>query len=325
MGPIHLFAPVVASGMLALAYTNGTHAAPVCHERYIRMVIPQPAGGVGDMLGRLLGDKASSVLGQQMVIENIPGATTTIGTAAVAKAKPDGCTILHLATSGLVASVMRNDLPYNLDRDFIVVIGVGSFPLALSVRENSKIKTFSDLVAATKSPDGVNYSTGGPGTMAHLAALQLLKAVGGKGTHIPFKVNAPALQSLMAGDVDFMFPATSEALPLMGSKLRVLALTSEKPLPIFPNVPTMKDLGFADFAPRLWYAFLVPKGTPAETVARIQDAFAKAISDPSVQEQLRAQGYTTDVKSSAEMSAFIKGEAARWKKVIQENNITSSD
>ncbi|MBK9607851.1 MAG: tripartite tricarboxylate transporter substrate binding protein [Betaproteobacteria bacterium] len=312
---------------VALCCTGSAFSAtPVCPDRYIRMVIPQPAGGVGDMIGRLLGDKASAILGQTMVFENIPGATTMIGTAAAARAKPDGCTILHLTTSGVVASVMRDNLPFSLERDFTAVVGVGSFPLALSVNAKSKIKTFGDLVAATKAGDGLNYSTGGSGTMAHLAALRMLKEIGGKGTHVPYKGNAPAIQGLLAGDVDFMFPSSSEALALMqGDKLRVLALTSEKPLATFPNVPTMKDLGFADFAPRIWYAFLVPAGTPADAVARMQDAFAKALADPTVQERLSARGYISEVRGSADVSAFIKAEAARWKMVVKENNITSED
>ncbi|MBK8739877.1 MAG: tripartite tricarboxylate transporter substrate binding protein [Betaproteobacteria bacterium] len=261
-----------------------------------------------------------------MVFENIPGATTMIGTAAAARAKPDGCTILHLTTSGVVASVMRDNLPFSLERDFTAVVGVGSFPLALSVNAKSRIKTFGDLVAATKAGGGLNYSTGGSGTMAHLAALRMLKEIGGKGTHVPYKGNAPAIQGLLAGDVDFMFPSSSEALALMqGDKLRVLALTSEKPLATFPNVPTMKDLGFADFAPRIWYAFLVPAGTPADAVARMQDAFAKALADPTVQERLSARGYISEVRGSADVSAFIKAEAARWKMVVKENNITSED
>lgn len=317
----------VAMTAVALCCTGSAFSAtPVCPDRYIRMVIPQPAGGVGDMIGRLLGDKASAILGQTMVFENIPGATTMIGTAAAARAKPDGCTILHLTTSGVVASVMRDNLPFSLERDFTAVVGVGSFPLALSVNAKSRIKTFGDLVAATKAGGGLNYSTGGSGTMAHLAALRMLKEIGGKGTHVPYKGNAPAIQGLLAGDVDFMFPSSSEALALMqGDKLRVLALTSEKPLATFPNVPTMKDLGFADFAPRIWYAFLVPAGTPADAVARMQDAFAKALADPTVQERLSARGYISEVRGSADVSAFIKAEAARWKMVVKENNITSED
>jgi tripartite-type tricarboxylate transporter receptor subunit TctC len=309
-----------------LCLATAASAAPICADKVIRMVIPQPAGGVGDMIGRLLGEKVATILEQQVIYDNKPGASTTIGTAAAAAAKPDGCTILHMTTTAVVASAIRDNLPYNLEKDLIPVVGVGSFPMALSVVETSKIKTFADLVAATKSGEGLNYSTGGAGTMAHLTSLRLLKEINGKGTHIPYKGNAPALQGLLGGDVHFMFPSTSEALPLMqGGKLRVLGVTADNRLPAFPNTPTMKELGFGDFAPRIWYAFLVPAGTRPEVAERFNDAFSKAVTDPGVLAQLNARGYMPEVKSAAETAAFIKAEGARWKKVTQDNNITSLD
>ena len=310
----------------AAAFAGGSaHAAPICADRAIKLVIPQPAGGVGDVVGRMLADKASTFLEQQIVVENKGGASTTIGTAAVAAAKPDGCTILHMTTTAVVASAINDKLPYNLERDLIPVVGVGSFPMALTVLENSRYKTYPEFVAALKA-EGLPYSTGGPGTMAHLASLRLLREVGGKGTHVPYRGNAPALQGLLAGDVSFMFPTTFEAMPLLqGNKVRVLALTSETRLPSFPNVPTMKEIGLGDFTPRIWYAFLLPAGAKPDVVARVQDAFAKAVMDPAIQTQLRNRGYIPEVKSTAETTAFIRAESARWKKVAQDNNITSLD
>jgi tripartite-type tricarboxylate transporter receptor subunit TctC len=162
--------------------------------------------------------------------------------------------------------------------------------------------------------------------MAHLSSLQLLKEINGKGTHVPYKGNAPAIQGLLAGDIQFMFPSPAETIPLVqGGKLRVLGVTSDNRLPAFPNVPTMKELGLSEFAPKIWYAFLVPSGTPPDAVSRLHDAFAKAVADPSVQERLIALGFSPEVKGSAETAAFIKAEAARWKKVVQENSITSQD
>lgn len=324
---ISMFTRVIAVTVAVFGFVGSALAAPaVCPDRYTKMVIPQPAGGVGDIIGRMLAEKVGQILEQPMVVENRPGASTTIGIAIVAKAKPDGCTNLQLTATGVVASVMRKDLPYDLERDLTPVIEIGSLPMVLAVPATSKIQSFSDFKAAAKTADGLNYSTGGSGTMAHLASLQILKAVGGKGTHVPYKGNAPALQGLLAGDVQFMFPSTAEALPLMqGGKLRVLGVTSDKRLPTFPNVPTMKELGLSDFTPRLWYVFLVPTDTPPEAVSRLYDAFAKALTDPSIQQRLTAAGFATEVKRSPEAAAFIKAEAARWKKVVQENNIKSED
>jgi tripartite-type tricarboxylate transporter receptor subunit TctC len=327
--PLMSFASKFARAVLtaaALACTTIATGAPICPDRYIRMVIPQPAGGVGDVVARMLGERAAGILEQPIVFENRPGASTTIGTAAVAAAKPDGCFILHMTTTAVVASAIRDNLPYSLERDLIPVVGVGSFPMALAVVESSPIKSFSDFIAATKAVDGLNYATGGAGTMAHLTSLRLLKEISGKGTHVPYKGNAPALQGLLGGDVHFMFPSTFEALPLMqGGRLRVLGVTSDSRLPAFANVPTMKELGFGDFSPRIWYAFLVPAGTKPEVVSRIQDAFAKAVTDATVLANLNARGYIAEVRGSAEAAAFLKAESARWKKVIQENNITSLD
>jgi tripartite-type tricarboxylate transporter receptor subunit TctC len=311
----------------AFGCVGTAHSAPAaCPASYMRMVIPQPAGGVGDLVGRVLGDKVASILGQPMVIENRPGATTAIGTAVVAASKPDGCTLLNLTTSGVVASVMGGKLPYDLERDFKPVVSVGSFPMALSVPMNSNIHSFSDLVAAAKAPAGLNYSSGGPGTVAHLSSLRLLKEIAGKGIHVPYKGNAYALQGLLGGDVQFMFPTTAEALPLaQGGKLRVLALASEKRMTAFPNVPTLAELGFVDFAPKIWYAFLVPSATPDEIVLRLYGAFAAALTDPAVQGRLTQLGFTTQLRGAAETGAFIKAEAARWRQVVQENNVTNQD
>ena len=321
--------PHLARTMLAaaaIAFTGGALAAPICADRTIKLVIPQPAGGVGDVVGRMLADKAATFLEQPIIVENKAGASTTIGTAAVAMAKPDGCTILHMTNTAVVASAINDKLSYNLERDLIPVVGVGSFPMALTVLENSRFKTFVDLVAAAKSPEGLNYSTGGPGTMAHLASLRLLKDIGGKGTHVPYRGNAPALQGLLGGDVNFMFPTTFEAMPLVqANKVRVLGVTSDARLPTFSSVPTMKELGFADLTPRIWYAFLLPAGSKPEVVARVHDAFAKAVMDPGIQTQLRARGYIPEARSTADTTAFIKSEYVRWKKVAQENNISTLD
>src|SRR5207249_8919788 len=136
-------------------------AMEACPSKVIKMIVPNPAGGVGDLVGRLLGEKVGAELGQTVVVENKAGATTTIGTEAVAKAKPDGCTILSLTASGVVVSVLQEKLPYNLERDFRPIISVGSFPMVLAVPAASKLNSFADLIAAAGSADGITYASGG--------------------------------------------------------------------------------------------------------------------------------------------------------------------
>jgi len=313
-----------AISIAALKAADIAAAAEKCPGKFVRMIIPNPAGGVGDLIGRALGEKVGAELGQTVVVENKAGATTTIGTDAVAKAKPDGCTILSLTASGVVVSMLRSNLPYNLERDFTPIAGVGSFPMVMAVSAGSKLNTIADVVAAARSQDGITYATGGTGTLAHLSTVRLLREVHGTGNHIPYKGNADASQALQGSQVQLFFPSTAEALSLAKSgTVRLLAVTSEKRVPAMPQIPTMKELGYADFNPRLWYAFLAPAGTPAPVVRTLYNAFAKAVADPAVTERLTALGFAPELQDPAAVTAFMKSEAARWRKVIQDNNITA--
>ena len=301
-------------------------AAEACPARFIKMIVPNPAGGVGDLVARALGEKVGAELGKPVVVENRSGATTVIGTEAVARAKPDGCTILSLTASGVVVSVLQEKLPYNLERDFAPIISVGSFPMVLAVPVASKLNSFTDLVAAARSKDGITYASGGAGTLAHLSSVRLIKELNGTGTHVPYRGNPDAIQGLLGDQVQLFFPSTAEALPLAKSgKIRLLGVTSEERLPTLPDVPTMKELGFAQFNPRLWFAFLAPASTPPNIVSGLHDAFAKAAMDPSIRERLTALGFAMEVKDPAAVSAFMKSEAGRWGKVVKDNNIQSAN
>jgi len=294
--------------------------------RPIKMIVPNPAGGVGDLIARVLAEEMNAELGQPVIIENKSGATTMIGTDAVARSKPDGYTILSLTASGVVVSVLREKLPYSLERDFTPIISVGSFPMALTVSAASNIKSFADLVAAAKSTKDITYASGGVGTLAHLSSVRLLKELNGTGNHVPSRGNNDAIQPLLGNHVQMFFPSTAEALPLAtAGQIRVLGVTSEERLPALPDVPTMRELGFAQFNPRLWYAFLGPANTPANIVSRLHDALAKATMDSSVQARLKAVGFTMEIKDPAAVSAFMKEEAVHWGKVIKDNAIKIAD
>jgi tripartite-type tricarboxylate transporter receptor subunit TctC len=308
---------------LAAAHAVGLGSA-AAQERcpVVKMVIPNPPGGGGDVVTRIVGERASALLGQTIVIENKAGASTTIGSDFVAKSKPDGCTLLSLTASGVVISVLRDKMPYDLQRDFIPIVGVGSFPMAMIVPASSNLKTMADVTKAAKTADGIAYSSGGAGTLAHLSAVRYLNEVGGTGVHVPFRGSPDAIQALAGGQVQVFFSSTAEAATLVkGGKARAVAVTSDTPHPALPDVPTMKTAGFADFSPRLWYAFLAPAGTPAATVAQLSDAFTKALKDPGVQERLAASGFNVEIRDQAATAAHMKSEAARWGKVIKDNGI----
>ncbi|MFZ4288142.1 Bug family tripartite tricarboxylate transporter substrate binding protein [Variovorax sp. HJSM1_2] len=292
----------------------------------IKMIVPNPPGGGGDVVSRIVGNKAATLLGQSFVVENKAGASTTIGTDFVAKAKPDGCTLLSLTASGVVITVLREKLPYNLQRDFVPIVGVGSYPMALIVPASSNLKTIVDVTKAAKGANGITYASGGYGTLAHLSAVRFLNEIGGTGTHIPFRGSPDAVQALLGGQVQAFFSSATEAATLVkGGRVRAVAVTSSAPQPELANVPTMASAGFADFSPRLWYAFLAPAGTPAQTVTQLGEAFTKALKDPGVLEQLASSGFSVEYRDQAAIAAYMKGEAVRWEKVIKDNGITDSN
>lgn len=309
----------------ALAAGPGVAAAQgVCPV--IKMIVPNPPGGGGDVVSRIVGDKAAALLGQAFVIENKAGASTTIGTDFVAKAKPDGCTLLSLTASGVVITKLRPKLPYDLQRDFVPIVGVGSFPMAVIVPAASPMKSLADLVKAAQAPGGITYASGGTGTLAHLSAVRFLNQVGGTGTHVPFRGSPDAAQALLGGQVQLFFSSTSEAASLVkGGRARALAVTSDAPHPALPGVPTLASSASTDFSPRLWYAFLAPANTPRATLVRLGDAFTTALRDPQVRERLAANGFEVELRDPAATAAHMASEAARWGQVIKDNGITDAN
>lgn len=315
--------------LLAVLAITGSSIAPsaqACSARFMKVVVPNPPGGTSDLIARTIGEKAGAVLGQSVVVENRAGASTVIGADYVAKSKPDGCTILSLTTAGIVVSVLRDKMPYDLQRDFVPIVSVGSFPMVLAVSPESKLSSLADLAKAAKSPNGVTYVSGGTGTMAHLASARLLKELGGTGVHVPYRGNGEAIQALLGNHAQMFFPSTADAGALVTSgKIRILGVTSDNRLATLPNVPTMKELGYADFTPRLWYAFVAPAGTPGEAISRLYGAFASALKDPGIEQRLTGLGFAPEIRDSAAVSAYMKAEADRWSRVIKDNNIKSSD
>jgi tripartite-type tricarboxylate transporter receptor subunit TctC len=295
-------------------------------SRPVRIIVPNPAGGSGDVLTRIIADRLGVELGIQVIVENRAGAATTIGTTAVARAEPDGYTLLNLPSSGLVQTVIRRRLPYDLMRDFTPVIGVGSIPLVLVVAASTPIRTMDDLRRAARTRDGVTYGSGGAGTIGHISGARLLSELGGRGTHIPFRGNAEVLQSMAGGHVQMMFASVAEVPPLVAAgHLRALGVTSPAREAALPDTPTMRELGFPDFEPSTWYAFLAPARTPQPIVTRLQGAFTRALSDATVQEKLRELSFTTQLRGPDALVAYLRQEAEVWGKVVRENSLTEAD
>jgi tripartite-type tricarboxylate transporter receptor subunit TctC len=293
-------------------------------SRPIRMIVANPAGGPGDLLSRAFGEKATQTLGQLFIVENRAGGSTVIGTQAAARAEPDGYTLLNLTTSGVVQTVLQERLPYDLNRDFVPVIGVGYFPMVLAVSTSSNIRSIDDLRARARRPAGVNYGSGGTGTLAHLASLSLLAEIQGRGTHVSYRGSAPAIQGLMAGEIDLFFGDALLALALKDS-VRLLAVTSKERVPGLPEVPTTAELGLPALNSKLWFAFLAPANTPDAILRRLHAAFAKAQDDAAFKDRMASYGFELEIMQAAACTAYMRDEASRWGGVIKANGIRTGD
>lgn len=294
-------------------------------NQVVKIIIPNPAGGPGDVIARLFADRAVRTFGKQFIFEYRPGASTMIGVQAVATSAPDGYTILGLPSSGLALTLVRKKLPYNLDTDFQPILGLGNVPLALIVRSSLQFKSMADFEVALKK-GGLMYGSGGVGTIAHLTAALMASKLKASATHIPFKGNPEVVTAIMGDNCDFTFASVADAAAMAGSpRAQVLAVTSEKRFPGMPEVPTMAESGHPDINAKLWYAFMAPAKVPADRIAKLYSSFVEAAKDPSLQQQLSAQGFIIDPQDGKALRAAMSEESARWRQVIEENKIAVAD
>jgi tripartite-type tricarboxylate transporter receptor subunit TctC len=316
-----------ALGPAAVALTPGIQdlqAQERFPSRPIRMIVANPPGGPGDLLSRIFGEKATQSLGQPFVIENRAGGSTVIGTQAAARSEPDGYTLFNLTTSGVVQTVLQEKLPYSLSTDFVPIVGIGFFPMVIAVSATSGIRTLSDLQARASVANGVTYGSGGTGTLAHLASINLLNEIKGRGTHVPYRGSAPAVQGLLGGQVDMFFGDTLLALSMRES-LRLLAITSKTRLPSLPEVPTTAELGLPALDSKLWFAFLAPSGTPDPIVRRLHQAFAAAQDDTAFKEKVAGHGFEMNIMPAQACATYMHDEARRWGNVVKANDIRIGD
>ena len=320
--PMHLArAALVLAGAACIAMS--ATAQSNFPTRPLKLIVPFPAGGSSDILGRIFAEKVQADLGQAVIVDNRAGGKTVIGTQAAASARPDGYTILQVTPNAVIVGSMEPNLPYLLERDFKPLIGVGGVPLLLAVPAKSSIRTLPELVAAAKaSSAGVSYASGGIGSLGHLAGARFSQEAKIAGIHVPYRGVGPAMQDVAAGRVHFMFVSSLEGMQMAGSgMIRVIGVTSEKRLPGLHEAPTMAELGFLDFKPVVWYGFMVPARTPSDIADRLAKTFAKAANDPTVRERLGALGMTVETSDAAEFSKYIHAQTLRWSRVIRDNNI----
>lgn len=312
-----------AAALATLGITGAGAAADAYPQRAIRLIVPYPAGGAGDIVGRLVSAPLGQNLGQQIVIDNRGGGAQLIATEIAAKAPPDGYTLFLASATHSINPGLQKKLPYDTIKDFSSITMIASSPLVFVANPSLGVAGIRELVAAAKSQPGrINYASSGPGTGGHLAVELLSWMAGIKFTHIPYKGAAPALVDVIGGQVQFMCTSPLPAMPHVKSgKLRALAMTGSKRSPSAPDIPTVAEAGYKGYETTLWYALLAPAGTPRAIVSRLHDETVKVIKSPGLTEQLSAQGAEPVGNTPQALDTYIRSEITRWTKVIAEAQI----
>jgi tripartite-type tricarboxylate transporter receptor subunit TctC len=291
-------------------------------SRPVRLIVPYAPGGSGDLIARLLGDKLSTLWGQQVVIENRPGAGAMIGTETAAHSLPDGYT-LYLATDGplTVAATLNGHVPYDWKRDFAPVSMITVGYQVLIVDPNLPVRTLADFIAlATSKPGALNFASIGVGTAPHLAAELFLSVAHLKLTHVPYNgSSAQAIRAMIAGDVAMFMVGTSTAVPFIkNGNVRALAVTSsEARVDGLPDVPTFAEAGLPQVDYSLWFAILVPSGTPPEIVKKLNVDINKIVADPAYQQALKVRGFEAKGSTPGELAAFMEKDYIKNRDLIQ--------
>jgi len=301
----------VSTFVAALALSACAGLAQAAYpERPITIVSPFPAGGATDVLTRILAERLGKALDQSIIVENKAGAGTTIGAAYVARAQPDGYTLLMATNSTLVTNrFLYQSLPY--DPDGYAPIGmVGIGPLILLSNDKHGFKRTADVVAqARQRPGTLTFATFGPGTSSHRAGDLFKKEAGVDLLHVPFKGATQALPALINGDVDIFFDMVATGMPQVeAGKLKVFGITSKTRLPTLPDLPTLAEQGYPSFDLTAWFSFVAPKGTPAEAQAALQQALVATLKDPQVRDKMLAMGIEPRSGTADELMQQIRNE-----------------
>ena len=289
----------------------------------IRIINPLAVGGAVDTMARMLAPTLQEILGQTIVIESKPGAGGTIGANFVAKSAPDGYTILMVYDTFAVNPHVYKNLPFDSFKDLAPVTELVKIPLVVVAGNKLPANNLRELTELSKTrPNGINFSSGGAGSSGQLAA-ELLKAnLGIDMTHVPYKGGGPALTATIGGETDITILGAVITVPqIKGGNLKALAVLGKKRTPALPQVPTANEQGLTNFDVSSWVGVLVPAGTPAPIIDKINNAFAQALKNPAVQARMAEQGNEVVASSPAQFGVFLNQESAKWAKVIKDNNI----
>ena len=300
---------------------------PVCAQDYpskaVRLIVPFAAGGGNDSVARVVAQQLSRALGQQVIVDNRPGAGGVVGAEAAAKAAPDGYTLFLGGVGSLAVNpVLIQNLPYDALKDFQPIILIASAPSVLVVHPSVPVNTVEELITLARThPGQVNYASNGNGSSAQIAAVMFETTAGLDLVHVPYKGLSPALNDLLSGRVEMMFSSVVAIMPqIKAGKLRPLAVTSPTRAALLPEVPTLAESGLPDYRAGSWYGLLAPAGTPPEIINRINAATQQALDQPGVRAQLASEGADPIGGTPEDFTLHIRAELARMKEVVQHDH-----
>ena len=299
-------------------------AAQTYPTRQIELIVPFVAGGTTDTVARLIAQRMNDNWGQPAIIQNRPGGGSTIGTNIVAKAAPDGHTLL-VTTIAFAINAGMQKLPYDSVKEFTPITELASIPLMLVVHSSLPVHSLKEFIEYSKTqPAGLDYASSGPGTSTHLAAEMFKTMTGAKLVHVPFKGNAEVLNALLGGHVKVHFALVASTMQHVRSgAVRVLAVTTEKRLAALPDVPTIAELGYPDYEISSWQAMFAPGNTPKDIVAKINGETTRMLAEPEVRSRISKEGADPVGSSPEQFNVRIRGEIEKWGKVLKASGMAA--
>ena len=309
-----LFCAAAASAVLTFEFALAQDAYP---SRPVRIVVAYPPGGAVDTIARKIAQKLSEQMGQQFVVENKPGASGTIGAREVARAEPDGHTLLAIDNSYAMLPYVFAKLPWDHATDLVPITVSAFSPIMLVVGQGSRFKDLGGLLEyARQNPEKLTYATGGNGSATHFAAEAFQQAAGVKLYHVPYKGAGDAVVGVMSGDVDLITASPPSVMGnIRGGQMRALAISGTERVPALPDVPTFAEAGLPQYSVLNWSGLAAPKGTPPEVIEKLQAGIAKALTELDVQEFLTSQGAEPGGMTAAAFAQLMQEETARWRDV----------
>jgi len=317
-------ARALAAAIMASAFVNAAEPYPA---KVIRMIVPYSPGGTGDNIGRAVGAKLGELLGQQVIIDNRPGAGGNIGAEATVRAAPDGYTVVMAATSLASNPALQRKMPFDPLKDLVPVSGCCEVPMIVVVHPSLPVKNIKEFVAYAKAyPGKLTYASSGIGTSSHLAAELFRVQTGIDMLHAPYRTDALAMPDLLSGQVPVMFMFQTAALPqVRAGKLRALAVSTAQRSPLAPELPTVAEAGAPGYEFSGWFGIFAPAATPKEIVHKIAAASVKAVQSPDLRERLSQQGFMPVASGPEQFAAFFRGEVAKWARVVKEGGLQPQD